>query len=174
MQHYETLFLVPGTYTEEEYPQIIKKIKDLIQKTGGQITHEKDLGRRKLAYTIKQNTHGYYYLVEMDLDSKELRPFDGTIKLMNEILRHQTVKKIKKTKEEIEKEKQQAEKRREYAEEKEKIEEKPIADEKPAIEEIPEKSDKLKEISRKEDEEKIKLEDLDKRLDEILDNENLV
>jgi len=144
VNHYEILYLVPANYTEEELVPIKEKVKDLIKKCEGQITFEDSFGKKKLAYPIKKNHQGYYLLYEFDLDGSRLKELNRSLGLTNEVLRHIIVSKKVKTLEEIKAE--------------EKAKKKVLA-----AEEKVEKKAK--------DEGKIKLEDLDQKLDEILEGD---
>jgi len=153
MQHYELLYIITGKFTEEEIEPIASKINELIEKSEGKITLSENLGRKKLAYPIKHNHNGYYQLVEFDLEPQKLIGFEKKLGLTSEVLRHQVVKKKLKTQEEITKEKEIAEKivkKQKEEEIKEEIKEKAPA------------------------KEKMKLEDLDKKLDELLEGEDII
>jgi len=161
IEHYELLYLLPMSYTEEELKPIIEKVASLIKESEGTITKNDNLGKQKLAYTIKHNSHGYYLLYEFDLPKANLQKLNKALSLSNEILRFIiTVKKIK-TAEEIAKGKALQER---LAKKKEK-----------EIEKIKAEKEEIKEKPKKETggKEKISLEDLDKKLDEILDTNKL-
>ncbi len=150
INHYELLYLVPATYTEDELAPVKEKIKKIIEKFKGEITLEDSLGKKKLSYPIKKNHQGYYLLYEFDLPGEELKGLNQNLKLTNEILRHIIVKKklktpslLKATKDKLEAEEKVSEEKKETAREK-KIQN---------------------------DKEKVKLEDLDKKLDQILDGD---
>ena len=153
MQHYELLLILSIKLSEEEQKKSLKGVLDLIKKEGGQVTKNEDWGKRKIAFQIKHERHGYYFLIELDLEPAKLKAIEKIFKLTPEILRYTIVKSRIKTKEEIEKEERIKEKR--IAEEEEKIKEKMAAEEK-AVEKKPAR------------EKKVSLEDLDKKLDEIL------
>lgn len=108
--HYEILFIVPNKYTEAEAKQVITKTGDIIKENGGTITLEEYWGKKRLAYTIKQNHYGYYSLFEFDLEGENLAKLDKTFRLSSEILRHQIVKKALRSPEEIKLEKERREK----------------------------------------------------------------
>ena len=150
MSHYELLFIVSQQYTEEEAEKINTQVKELIKAQGGEITLEDNLGKKKLAYQINHIGHGYYLLLEFDIENDKIKKLNDDLKLTNEVLRHLiTVKKLK-TVEQLKKE----------AKIKEKIEKK--------IEEETTAKEK-EEKEEKEEKPKIKLEELDKKLDEILE-----
>ena len=86
--HYELLYLVAASYSEEELNPIKTTIVDLISKYEGKITFEDNFGKKKLAYPVKKNTQGYYLIVEFDIDGEKLKDLNNEIKLTNEILRH--------------------------------------------------------------------------------------
>lgn len=146
--HYELLYLINATYTEEELEPIKQKVKELIAKFGGEITLEDTLGKKKLTYPIKNNSQGYYLLYEFYLDGENYKKIDSELKLSNEILRHMIVKKkfqspslVKKTQEKIQGQDMEPQKSN--------------------------PSDKKKD----DDKDKIKLEDLDEKLDQILEGD---
>lgn len=63
LKHYETMFILKPTLTEEETVAQIDGIKSLIEKNGGEITAFDNVGTRELAYEIDKNKRGYYYVI---------------------------------------------------------------------------------------------------------------
>lgn len=155
--HYELLCLISNEFAEDEVKPIIEKVKKLITDKDGKITRHEDWGKRRLAYPIRQFKYGYYNLVEFDLKGEETNKIDRSLKLMNEILRHQIVNKKVKTAEEIAKE---IEIKKKIAAKEEKEEERIKTEE--------------KETKKKKDAKKIGLEDLDEKLDKILETDDLI
>ncbi len=163
LSHYELLFIVANNYTEAESMEIKENIINHLEKElGAKITHLEDWGKKKLAYEIKHNSHGYYFLIEFDLEGKKLSDLNRHLRLAKEVLRHQIVKQISRTLEEINAEKTKQEKTLEKKKEATK-------DEKPKITEkkIEEKKDKTKK-------EKDNLKDLDQKLEGILSAKDLI
>ena len=144
INHYELLYLVPATYTEEELVPIKERVKDLIKKFEGEITAEDSFGKKKLAYPIKANHQGYYLLYEFDLDGQNLKELDRSLKLANEVLRHIIISRKPRVAAQV------------------KVAVEPA---KPAKVEPPSE----KRVEREKG--KIKLEDLDEKLDEILEGD---
>lgn len=93
VNHYELLYLVSGNYTEDELGPIKQKVADLVKKFDGAISFEDSLGKKKLAYPVNHTHHGYYILVEFDLEGEKLKELERNIGLTNEVLRHMVVKK---------------------------------------------------------------------------------
>ena len=149
MNHYEILYLASASYTESELTPIQDKVKEFIKKYQGQITLEENLGKKKLAYPIKQNYQGYYLLYEFNLPEESLKDLERSLRLTSDVLRHIIVKTPKV---------------------KIKIPRRIRPNwEKPEI--TPPKTAEAKE--KEKEKEKIRLEDLDQKLDEILEGDIL-
>jgi len=142
MQNYELLYIIPNKYSEVEIKSIAEKIDNWLKQKGCQILKSENLGEKRLAYPIKQIHYGHYILRELTAERENIREINNYLTLAEEVLRYLMVKiepvKAIKVK--------KIRKVRKPLEPKE---------EKPTKEKVPEKS-------------KITLENLDQRLDEIL------
>lgn len=167
--HYEILFIIPNNYTEEEAKKISENTEEIFKKAGGEITYQEYWGKKKLAYEIKGFHHGYYSLFEFDLDGENLASLDRKLKLSSEILRHQIVRRKKRSQEEIEKEKARQEKSAKNEKDEKKVEE-------PIKKEVKKPKEEDKETEKKEEkkDEKGDIKDLDERLEGILDSSDLI
>ena len=63
IKHYETMFILKPTLTEEETVAQIESIRALIEKNGGEIVSADNVGQRELAYEIEKCKRGYYYVI---------------------------------------------------------------------------------------------------------------
>lgn len=151
-KHYEFTFIIPGNIPEDQHQEIFNKLKSLLEKNQAQnITVTSEVGRRKFSYPIKQLRHGFYFSWEFELLPKNLATIEKELKINKDVLRYFIIRKRIKTAEEIAKE--------------EKVKaihiENQLKKEKEAAEEKPEKPEKGK----------VSLDDLDKKLDELLSEE---
>ena len=48
----------------------------------------KELGEKKLAYPIKKELNGYYYVMQVEANKEAIQEFDRKIRLDETILRH--------------------------------------------------------------------------------------
>lgn len=62
LKHYETMFILKPTLTEEENVAQIDLVKATIEKTGGEIVACDNIGSKNLAYEIEKNKRGYYFV----------------------------------------------------------------------------------------------------------------
>jgi small subunit ribosomal protein S6 len=88
---YELLYIIPTRFTDAEVAEIQTKTNGLIEKAGGKIIKEENLGRIRLAYPIKQNHHGVYILSYLEGEGAMVSELDKQLRLSNEVLRHMIV-----------------------------------------------------------------------------------
>lgn len=161
------LFIVPNNYTEDEAKSIAQKVEGVVIENGANIVFREFWGKKKLAYVIKQNHYGYYNLCEFDIERDALTKIDRTLRLSNEVLRHQIISIPIVSNEErlVIKEKQTQASKNDKKEEKEK----PNSKEK--ISKVVEKTEKKEE---KKESSKAELKDLDKKLEGIISAKDLL
>lgn len=101
IQHYELMFLLPGSIAPEEVSVIQDRILGMITDHGGTITSQYNMERRRLSYMIKQQNFGYYYLAQFDIDAEPVQALDTKLRLNSEVLRYLLVKAVPKTNKEL-------------------------------------------------------------------------
>lgn len=177
LPHYELLCLFSNKFSETEVEPIKASVVKIINDQSGKITLEDYWGKKKLAYRVDGFRHGYYYLLEFDLEQgSKLNEITNRLRLSKDILRHQVIKKHKKTEAEIAEDNKIAAKIAARKDEEEKIEitkkeerSKEIkADEERLIKEV--KPEKIK----SEKDTRADLKNLDEELDKIIDAANLL
>ncbi|NTU98706.1 30S ribosomal protein S6 [Candidatus Falkowbacteria bacterium] len=146
--HYELLYIIANKFSENELEPIVEKVAKLIEEGQGTTTHTEDWGKKKLAYPINGYTHGYYRLVEFDMEAANLARVERNLRMMPEVVRHMIVKKDLSRVTPIPR---------------------PAAAPKP---ELPVKAEK--EVKEEKQKEKTNLKDLDEKLDKILETNDLL
>ncbi len=92
MRHYETLFVLKPTLTDEEKEQKFNFIKEVIEKNGGEIVATEDIGVRKLAYPIEKFERGHYYIIYFKAPSTTVKELERIYRITEEIIRFMTIK----------------------------------------------------------------------------------
>ncbi|HPD08064.1 MAG: 30S ribosomal protein S6 [Candidatus Pacebacteria bacterium] len=98
---YELLYIVSNKFTSEETEPIAQKVEDLITSNNGTIVYRENWGKRHMSYPIKGFQFGYYRLLEFDLPANKIEEINRYLRLSNDILRHQIIKRQPRTVEEI-------------------------------------------------------------------------
>lgn len=92
MKFYETMFILKPTLVEEEIKTRIDFFKEVITKNGGEIETCLDMGMRNLAYEIKKNKRGYYFVIYFKAQPTLIRELERNYRINEEILRFLVVK----------------------------------------------------------------------------------
>ncbi len=87
LKHYETMFILKPTLTEEETLAQIELVKSNITKNGGEIVSCDDMGTRQLAYEIEKNKRGYYFVVYFKGEPKGILEIERQYRINENILR---------------------------------------------------------------------------------------
>lgn len=91
MSEYELLYIVPSQFTDDEVGGVQKNIRGFIEKYGGKVLSEKNLGKIRLAYPIKKVSHGTYVLAYFNAEPTGIKDLDRELTLHDEVLRHTIV-----------------------------------------------------------------------------------
>ena len=92
MKHYETIYIVNPTVSDDEYGDAVNKFRGILEKHKGIIINVEEWGKQKLAYPIKKSDKGSYVLIEYCGGSDLIGLFERDLKLDERILKYQTVK----------------------------------------------------------------------------------
>jgi small subunit ribosomal protein S6 len=87
MRAYETTFILTPTLDAEGFQREVDAIKAVITSNGGEVTQEKEWGRRRLAYPIQDNSEGIYHILRFSLEPQYLPKLDRHYKLNENMLR---------------------------------------------------------------------------------------
>lgn len=92
MRHYELLFVLRPTLTEEEAKAKVDFIKEVLEKNGAQIAAVNNMGTRKLAYKVKKFERGVYTVVYFNAPATAILEVERIIRINEEIIKFLTVK----------------------------------------------------------------------------------
>ncbi len=90
-RRYETLFLLHADLPEEEMTEIQKKCTDVIDQMNGRLLSLKDWGHRQLAYEIKGQSRGFYFLMDFVGQPEMLAEVERLMGLDERVFRYMTI-----------------------------------------------------------------------------------
>ena len=93
MDRYEIMFIVKNTIEEEKVKKIADSLKDLITNDKGNIIDFKEMGKRKLAYPIKKEVTGTYYVMTVEANHDTIKEFSRKVSINENVLRHLIINK---------------------------------------------------------------------------------
>ncbi len=88
MTNYEIMFIVKTTIEGDKIKKTIDNMKKIITDGKGKIVETKDMGEKKLAYAIKKELNGYYYVLKVSAAPEVVSEFDRKASIDENILRH--------------------------------------------------------------------------------------
>lgn len=84
---YELLYIVPAIYAEDELKNVITKIEALLKDEGAEVVKSEVAGKLKFAYPIKRHAQGYYVLAYFNAMGDVLKKISRAIHLDKDVLR---------------------------------------------------------------------------------------
>ena len=92
MRHYELLFILKPTLTEDEVKVKADFIKEIITKNGGEIASVVEMGTRKLAYQIDKYERGTYFVIYFKAPTQLIAELVRNLRITEEVIRFLPVK----------------------------------------------------------------------------------
>ncbi|WP_086286903.1 30S ribosomal protein S6 [Campylobacter sp. P0085] len=92
MRHYELLFILKPTLTEDEVKVKADFIKEIITKNGGEIASVVEMGTRKLAYKIDKYERGTYFVIYFKAPTQLIAELVRNLRITEEVIRFLPVK----------------------------------------------------------------------------------
>ena len=92
MSAYELMYIVKPELDDQQVQQEIEKVGQLIQTNGGQVKKVTPWGKRRLAYTVKDQREGHYVVEEFDLDQAKVTEVERVLKISDTVFRHLLVR----------------------------------------------------------------------------------
>ena len=93
MEKYEVMFIVKNTIEDDAVKAVADSLQGIITKGKGKIIEFKEMGKRKLAYPIKKELTGTYYVMTVEASHETIKEFDRKVLINENVLRHLIIKK---------------------------------------------------------------------------------
>ena len=88
MKQYELMTLTKGSIGESKAKEVSKKVSELVGDLGGKIESNDVWGKRKLAYEIRQETDGFYEVINFELPEDKLNSLKTKLNLESNLVRY--------------------------------------------------------------------------------------
>ena len=86
------MYIVKPELDDQAVQQEIEKVGQLIQTNGGQVKKVTPWGKRRLAYTVKDQREGHYVVEEFDLDQAKVAEVERVLRISDNVFRHLLVR----------------------------------------------------------------------------------
>ncbi len=92
MKKYEVMFIVKSTNESDNIKKYAEEMKNIVTENKGKIVEFNELGEKKLAYPIKKEINGYYYVMVIEAQNETISELDRKALINENILRHLIIK----------------------------------------------------------------------------------
>ena len=92
MRHYEFLFILKPTLSEEELKNRVASVNEVITKNGGEIAKCDEMGIKTLAYEIQKNARGYYAVTYFKAPPSSIKEIERLARINEDLMKFLTVK----------------------------------------------------------------------------------
>ncbi len=88
MKKYEIMFIVKSAQESSEIKASAEAMKKIITENKGKVVEFNELGEKKLAYAIKKEISGYYYVMVVEANNNAISELNRKASINENILRH--------------------------------------------------------------------------------------
>ena len=92
MNAYEAVIILTKKISEEQAEETKNKISDLIS-SNGEVVSVDDWGMKKLAYEVKKEQEGHYFLYTFNSNPEFIAEFERILRIDDTVLKHMVIKK---------------------------------------------------------------------------------
>ena len=93
MSKYELAVVLSAAIDDEARSAALDRVKDYVEKAGGNITNVDDWGKKKLAYDIQKMSEAYYYFIQFEAETDAPGEIESNVRLMESVIRFLCIKK---------------------------------------------------------------------------------
>ena len=93
MSKYELAVVLSAALEDEARSAALDRVKDYVEKAGGNITNVDDWGKKKLAYDIQKMSEAYYYFIQFEAETEAPGEIESNVRLMESVIRFLCIKK---------------------------------------------------------------------------------
>ncbi|HKU58419.1 MAG TPA: 30S ribosomal protein S6 [Gaiellaceae bacterium] len=95
MNEYEIMLLLDPELSEERGNEIVQRVREAVEASGGSWDGHEPWGRRRLAYEIDQKGEGIYHLLLFSASAETLAEIVRVLKITDGVIRHLAVNRVK-------------------------------------------------------------------------------
>lgn len=89
MRKYEIMYILKADLDDAARKDVMDKLAAIITDNGGKVEKtDESMGLRELAYPIKDQTKGYYVVLNVTMDNVAINEFNRLVRINGSVLRH--------------------------------------------------------------------------------------
>ena len=92
MAFYESVIITRPELTESQIENLISSLSKIISNEKGKVVKKENWGLRNLAYKIKKNKKGHYFMLNLDSNPSVIFEYERQMRINEDIIRFLTIK----------------------------------------------------------------------------------
>jgi small subunit ribosomal protein S6 len=92
MINYELMFVINSNISEEDTKSIVDQVKSSLESAEAEIISESNFGKRKLAYVIRGQQDGNYFIFKIAAPGSAVVAINKKLRMNSNVLRHILIK----------------------------------------------------------------------------------
>ena len=89
MRKYEIMYILKADLDDAARKDVMDKLAKILTDNGGKVEKtDESMGLRDLAYPIKDQTKGYYVVLNVSMDNVAINEFNRLVRINPSVLRH--------------------------------------------------------------------------------------
>ena len=92
MNLYENIFIGRQDLSQQQIEALGVSLGQFIKQNGGEVVRSEYCGFRNLAYPIKKNHKGHYYIIQLKASASVISELERIMRINEDIIRHLVVK----------------------------------------------------------------------------------
>ena len=89
MRKYEIMYILRADLDDAARKDVMDKLAKILTDNGGKVEKtDESMGLRELAYPIKDQTKGYYVVLNVSMDNVAINEFNRLVRINPSVLRH--------------------------------------------------------------------------------------
>ena len=92
MAFYESVVIARPELTDSQIENLINSLSEIISNQKGKVVKKENWGLRSLAYKIKKNKKGHYFMLNLDSEPPTIFEYERQMRINEDIIRFLTIK----------------------------------------------------------------------------------
>ena len=92
MNKYEIIFIVKSTIESDAVNKTVSELTKTITDNKSKVLETKELGQKQLAYPIKKEVTGYYFVLQVQANTVAINEFEHKALINENVIRHMIIK----------------------------------------------------------------------------------
>ncbi|MEM6644655.1 MAG: 30S ribosomal protein S6 [Bacteroidota bacterium] len=89
---YELTYIINAVLNDDQIKNVVARVKEIIEKNGGEVVDTDEWGSRRLAYPIEKKRNGYYVNLYANLIGPSIPRIERSMEIDDDILRYLTLR----------------------------------------------------------------------------------